>query len=73
MIRVVIEVRDEATSFSVVAQARNLREAASIAATVYPNSEVRVKFPIDAAPFFIEDPPPQGEIASLERAEVMAA
>ena len=73
MIRVVIEVRDEATSFSVVAQARNLRAAASIAATVYPNSEVRVKFPIDAAPFFIEDPAPQGEIASLERAEVMAA
>ena len=73
MIRVVIEVRDESTSFSVVAQARNLRETASIAATVYPNSEVRVKFPIDVAAFVIEDPAAQEEIASLERAEVMAA
>jgi len=73
VIRVVIEVRDEATSFSVVAQARNLREAASIAATVYPNSEVRVKFPIDAAAFVIEDPAAQEGMASLERAEEMAA
>lgn len=46
MIRVVIEVWNEATRFSVIAQAKSVREAASTAATVYPNADVRVKFPI---------------------------
>jgi hypothetical protein len=73
MIRVVIEVRDEATSSRVVSQAESLREAASIAAAVYPNAEVRVKFPIDAEGFFVKDPAARAGIASLERAEGIAA
>ncbi len=73
MIRVAVEVRDEATSSRVVAQAISLREAASIAAAVYPNAEVRVKFPIDAEAFFVKDPAAQEEIVSVERAEGMAA
>ncbi len=73
MIRVVIEVWNGATSFSVVAQAKSLREAVNIAAVVYPNAEVRVKFPIDAETFFIKDASARVEIASLERAEGMAA
>ena len=56
MLRVVIEVRNEATSSSVVAQARSLREAASMAAAEYPNVDVRVKFPIDPEAFFVENP-----------------
>jgi hypothetical protein len=73
MIRVVIEVRDEATSSRVVAQARSLREAASIAAAVYPNLDVRVKFPIDAEAFFVKDPTARAGIASIDRAEGIAA
>jgi hypothetical protein len=67
MIRVVIEVWNEATSSSVVARARTLREAASIAAAVYPNAEVRVKFPIDAEAFFVRDPAAREEIVSVLR------
>jgi hypothetical protein len=73
MIRVVIEVFKGATSSRVVAQAKSLREAVSIAAAVYPNAEVRVRFPIDAEAFFVKDPATQAGIASLERAEGMAA
>jgi hypothetical protein len=73
MIRVTIEVFEGATSTGVVVQARSLREAASIAAAVYPAAEVRVRFPIDAEAFFVKDPAAQAGIASLERAEGMAA
>jgi len=73
MIRVIIEVQNGAASSSVVAQARNVREAASIAAAVYPNAEVRVKFPIDAEAFFVKDPAARVEIVSLVRAEEIAA
>jgi hypothetical protein len=73
MIRVVIEVRNGATSFGLVAQARSVREAASIAAAVYPNAEVRVKFPIDAEAFFVENRAARAEISSMQPAEGMAA
>ncbi len=55
MIRVVIEVSDEASSSRVVVRARSLHEAASIAAAEYPNADVRVRFPIDPEAFFVED------------------
>jgi hypothetical protein len=73
VIRVIIEVWDEATRSSVVTQAESLREAASIAAAVYPNADVRVKFPIDAEAFFVEDPTARADIVSFERPEEMAA
>jgi hypothetical protein len=73
MIRVVVEVWQGATSFRVVAQAKNLREAVSIAAAMYPNTEVRVRFPIDAEAFFVRDPTARVKLASLERAEGMVA
>jgi hypothetical protein len=73
MIRVVIEVQKQATSSMVVAQARSLREAASIAAATYPNAEVRVRFPIDPEAFFVKDLAARAGIASLERAEGIAA
>jgi len=73
MIRVLIEVWNEATTSSVVAQARSLREAASIAAVVYPNAEVRMKFPIDPEAFFVEDPAARAGVVIVEGAEGMAA
>jgi hypothetical protein len=74
MIRVLIEMRHNvATSSRVVVQARNVREAASIAAAVYPNADIRVVFPIDPEAFFVRDPAARAELVSVERAEGMAA
>ena len=73
MIRVVIEVSNEATASSVVARARSLREAASMAAAEYPNADVRVKFPIYPEAFFVEDPTALAGIASFRRAGEIAA
>jgi len=74
MIRDLIEVRvNEATSSSVVVQARSVRATASITAAVYPSEVVRVKFPIDPEPFFVKEPVAREEIVSGERAEGMAA
>jgi hypothetical protein len=74
MIRVLIEVRgNEATSSSVVVQARSVREAASITAAVYPSEVVRVKFPIDPEAYFVKEPAALEEIVNVERAEGIAA
>jgi hypothetical protein len=73
MIRVVIEVFEGATSSRVVVQARSLREAASIAAAVYPNADVRVRFPIDAEAFFVREPATRAGIVSFERPEELVA
>ncbi len=74
MIRVVIEVSDEASSSRVVVRARSLTEAASMAAAAYPKADdVRVKFPIDPEDFFAEDSTALGGIASFERAGGIAA
>ena len=73
MIRVVVEVWAGATRSSVVTQAESVGEAASIAAAVYPNADVRVKFPIDAEAFFVEDPAARAGIVSFDRAEGKAA
>jgi len=73
VIRVVIEVWNEGVRFSLVARARSVREAASVAAAVYLNADVRVRFPIDPEAFFVEDPAARAEIVGFERPEEMAA
>jgi hypothetical protein len=74
MISVVIEVWNESTCSTVVAQAKSLREAASIAAAAYPNADIRVRFPIDAGAFFVEEPDPREEIvSSVESVEGIVA
>jgi hypothetical protein len=73
VIRVTIEVWDRATRFRVVAQAKSIREAASIAAARYPNAEVRARFPIDPESFFVEEPTARAEIVSIEKPKAVAA
>ena len=73
MIRVVVDVRDGATRSRVVTQAESVRKAVSTAAAAYPNADVRVKFPIDAEAFFVEDPAGRADVVSFERPEEMAA
>jgi hypothetical protein len=74
MIRVHIEVRNDASYSRVIAQARNLREAARIASAAYPNAtDVRVKFPIDPEAFFVKEPTARAGIAGFEREGGIAA
>ncbi len=56
MVRVSIEVYDGAARFSVAVQAESIRRAVSIMGSRYPNSDVRVRFPIDPERFFVKDP-----------------
>jgi hypothetical protein len=73
MIRVIIEVWNETTRCSALAQARTIREAANIVAAAYPKAEVRVRFPIDPEAFFVEGPATRAEIVNFIRPEEMAA
>jgi hypothetical protein len=73
MISVVIDVLNEATRTCVVVQARSVCGAVSIAAAVYPNADVRVRFPIDPEAFFVKDPAARAEMVNLGRPEEMAA
>ncbi len=56
MIRVSMEVREEAALSRATVQAESIREAVSITRGRYPGREVRIIFPIDAEDFFIESP-----------------
>jgi hypothetical protein len=55
MAKVSIEVHDGTARFRVAVLAQSVRQALSIVATRYPESVVRVKFPIDPEGFFVED------------------
>jgi hypothetical protein len=56
MIRVSMEVREGAALSRETVQAESIREAVSITRGRNPGRDVRVKFPIDAEDFFIDDP-----------------
>jgi hypothetical protein len=56
MVRVPIRIREGASRFDVLVQARSIRRAVRIAADRYPNADVRVSFPIDAGVFFVKEP-----------------
>ena len=53
MIKVRVEVRNETGSFTAIVHAENLREAARIAKDRYPESAVRIAFPIEPTQFFV--------------------
>ena len=55
MIKVSIEVHSRTARFAEVVQAQSIQRALSIVAARYPESAVRVKFPIDQERFFVED------------------
>jgi hypothetical protein len=54
MIRVVVEVREEATSSRAAVSADSVCQAVSIMEGRHPGRDVRVVFPIDAEEFFLE-------------------
>jgi hypothetical protein len=55
MVKVSIEVHDGTARFAVAVLAKSVQQALSIAASQYPYSVARVKFPINPESFFVED------------------
>ena len=73
MVKVSIEVRSEATRFSVVVQAVSIERAVSLVAGRHPNWNCRVKFPIDPEGFFVKDPAARPEMVGFEQPDLIAA
>jgi hypothetical protein len=55
VVKVSIEVRNGAARFDVAVQAESIDRAVSLVGKRYPDGNVRVKFPIDAEGFFVND------------------
>jgi len=55
MVKVSVEVCSGTAHFKVSVEAQSIQQAASIVAAWYPESDVRVQFPIDREGFFVED------------------
>jgi hypothetical protein len=56
MVKVSIEVRSGAAHFDVAVQAESIQWAVSFVKVRYPKGNVKVKFPIEAESFFVENP-----------------
>jgi hypothetical protein len=55
MVKVSVEVCSGAAHFAVGVQAESIQRAVSFVRDRYPKGNVRVKFPIEAESFFVED------------------
>jgi hypothetical protein len=73
MVKVSIEVRNGAARFSVAVRAESIRRAASLAGRRYPKGDVGVRFPIDPAGFFANDPAARTGIVGFEQPMKVAA
>ena len=73
MVKVSIEVRNGAATFSVAVQARSIERALSFVQQRYPEGEVRVKFPIEPEGFFVEDRTARVRLVGFEAPQRMAA
>lgn len=73
MVKVSIEVRNEAARFDVAVRAESIRRAVSIVGARYPDGHARVKFPIDPEGFFVKDSAARAGIVELGQPEKTAA
>ena len=73
MVKVSIEVRSGAAHFDVAVQAESIQRAMSFVKERYPKGNVKVKFPIEAESFFIEDRSVRRGIVGLEHPVRVAA
>jgi len=55
MIRISVEVGNESNALGVTVQAESIGHALKIAGGVFPDSELRVTFPLDPDSFFVLD------------------
>jgi hypothetical protein len=56
VVKIWIEVRNKTARLEVAVQAWSLQQAMNFVRERYPNTDVRVRFPIDPEGFFVEDP-----------------
>ena len=73
MVKVSIEVHNGAALFKVAVRAQSIERAASVVRGSYPGCDIRVKFPIDPAGYFVPELTPQMRIVGVERPEFIAA
>src|SRR5687767_12218970 len=73
MVKVSIEVRCGATHFDVGVQAESIQRAMSLVRERYSEGSVRVRFPIEAESFFVEDRPARTGIVGLDLPARVAA
>jgi hypothetical protein len=73
MVKVSIEVRNNATHFNVAVRAQSIKRAVSVVRGRYPRCDVRVKFPIDPEGFFVKEPAPQSGLVGAEQPDLIAA
>ena len=55
MVKVSVEVRSGGARFWVSVQAQSIQQVANIVARWYPNTDVRMRFPLDPEGLFVED------------------
>lgn len=72
VIRVSIEVADGTARFRTAVQAESIQKALSMAGNRYPNSDLRVLFPIEPDAFFVEDPVTAAALVEIELPERVA-
>jgi hypothetical protein len=73
MVKISIKVYYGAIQFGVAVQAESIERALSLVATRYPESDVRVRFPIDPESFFVKDSAARAGVVSLKQREGLAA
>jgi hypothetical protein len=73
MVKVSIEVRSRGARFDVGVQAESIQRAVSFVKERFPKGSVKVKFPIEAESFFVEDPSVRRGIVGLELPARIAA
>jgi hypothetical protein len=73
MVKVSIEVRSGAARFDVGVQAESIQRAMSFVRELYPEANVRVRFPIDPESFFVNDRRARTRIVGLELPARVAA
>ena len=73
MVKISIEVRSGAARFDVAVQAWSIQQAMSFVRERYPNTDVRVRFPIDPEGFFVNEPAARAGLIEREQRELGAA
>jgi hypothetical protein len=73
VVKISIEVRDGAARLEVAVQAWSIQQAMSFVRERYPNTDVRVRFPIDPVGFFVQDPAARAGLIEGEQPELRAA
>ena len=68
MVRISIEVSNGAARFSVSVQAESIERALEIVERQNPGNDCKVRFPIDAEAFFVEE----DSVAKIEAAGMVA-